>query len=151
MGGVEEGGPGVSVRARWLGKLGTARHWAAVWRQRYIWTPTRHNKWKLEQWRTRQRYAERVLERHPADVNSISETGLALLKSFEGFRSHPYQDVVGVWTIGYGETAGISRNTPAWTESYAAKRLRERVNRDYLKPVLVLARAVGLDLKQNEA
>lgn len=34
----------------------------------------------------------------------ISEEGLTLIKQFEGFRNHPYQDSVGVWTIGYGFT-----------------------------------------------
>jgi lysozyme len=150
MGGVEEGGQGVSTRANWLGKLGTARHWAAVWRQRYVWNPTRHNRWKLEQWRNRQAYAQRVVDRH-SPVSSVSTEGLDLIRRFEGFRSEPYRDTVGVWTIGYGETAGIGPNTKPWSQSYAEQRLRARVNRDYLKPVLTLAKAVGLELRQNEA
>ena len=35
---------------------------------------------------------------------NISEKGLELIKEFEGFRSHPYRDAVGVPTIGYGLT-----------------------------------------------
>lgn len=35
---------------------------------------------------------------------SISQKGEELLNSFEGFRSHPYLDVKGVATIGYGTT-----------------------------------------------
>jgi lysozyme len=140
----------VSVRERWLGKLATARHWSAVWRQRYVANPTRHNKWKLEQWRSRQRYAQRVVDRH-TPVTGISNKGMELIQGFEGFRSCPYRDPVGVWTIGYGETAGIGPHTPCWTQQTAANRLRARVDRDYLAPVLKLTRAVGLDLKQNEA
>lgn len=34
----------------------------------------------------------------------FSDKGMELLKEFEGFRSAPYQDAVGVWTIGYGNT-----------------------------------------------
>jgi lysozyme len=34
----------------------------------------------------------------------VSQQGLELIKAFEGFRSRAYQDVVGVWTIGYGTT-----------------------------------------------
>ena len=36
-----------------------------------------------------------------------SSRGLALIKQFEGFRSLAYQDVVGVWTIGYGFIKGV--------------------------------------------
>ena len=139
-----------TLRSRWLRKLGIARHWAAVWRQRYIANPTRHNKWKLEQWRTRQHEAERVLARHPAPARKVSDNGIDLIRGFEGFRSAPYRDAVGVWTIGYGETAGIGPGTKPWTEPYARKRLRARVDRDYARPVIQLADVVGLTLGQNE-
>lgn len=33
-----------------------------------------------------------------------SSAGLQLIKSFEGLRLTAYQDLVGVWTIGYGHT-----------------------------------------------
>jgi lysozyme len=36
-----------------------------------------------------------------------SKTGLALTERFEGVRLTAYQDQVGVWTIGYGHTAGV--------------------------------------------
>lgn len=35
----------------------------------------------------------------------INNAGLGLLKSFEGWRSEAYQDVTGIWTIGYGHTS----------------------------------------------
>lgn len=34
----------------------------------------------------------------------ISQRGVDALKQYEGFRSKAYQDVVGIWTIGYGTT-----------------------------------------------
>lgn len=33
---------------------------------------------------------------------NISDKGLSLIKSFEGFRTEAYQDSIGIWTIGYG-------------------------------------------------
>lgn len=33
--------------------------------------------------------------------------GLALIKHFEGLRLAAYRDVAGVWTVGYGHTAGF--------------------------------------------
>ena len=37
----------------------------------------------------------------------VSPRGRALIKQFEGFRADAYQDVVGVWTIGFGFTRGV--------------------------------------------
>lgn len=39
----------------------------------------------------------------------ISETGLNLIKRFEGFRAEAYKCVAGVWTIGYGHTNGVKK------------------------------------------
>ncbi len=36
-----------------------------------------------------------------------SSKGIALITEFEGFREKAYQDVVGIWTIGYGFTLGV--------------------------------------------
>jgi len=37
-----------------------------------------------------------------------SQKGVALINSFEGLRLTAYQDFVGVWTIGYGSTRGVT-------------------------------------------
>ena len=37
----------------------------------------------------------------------IGQAGLALIKQFEGCRLIAYQCSAGVWTIGYGHTAGV--------------------------------------------
>nr|WP_315413852.1 lysozyme [uncultured Pseudomonas sp.] len=37
-----------------------------------------------------------------------SQKGVSLIKSFEGLRLNSYQDSVGVWTIGYGATRGVT-------------------------------------------
>jgi lysozyme len=76
----------------------------------------------------------------------VSQQGIALIKSFEGFRSCPYQDAVGVWTIGYGETHGVNAHTPCISENDAAAQLQRRVNRDYAPAVDQL----HLKLNQNQ-
>ena len=38
---------------------------------------------------------------------NYSDAGLALTEQSEGCRLDAYQDAVGVWTIGYGHTAGV--------------------------------------------
>lgn len=37
----------------------------------------------------------------------VSLAGRELIKEFEGFRNVAYQDVVGVWTVGFGFTEGV--------------------------------------------
>ncbi|MEO8715976.1 MAG: lysozyme [Acetobacteraceae bacterium] len=38
---------------------------------------------------------------------SINQAGLTLIEHFEGLRLDAYQDVAGIWTIGYGHTRGV--------------------------------------------
>lgn len=51
----------------------------------------------------------------------IGQAGLALIKQFEGCRLVAYQCSAGVWTIGYGHTAGVHKGmkiTQAQAEEY---------------------------------
>jgi GH24 family phage-related lysozyme (muramidase) len=93
--------------------------------------------------------ADRVIARH-RNVFSMSNAGVALVASFEGFSARAYRDPVGVLTQGYGETQGVTPGK-AWSKAYALTRLRARLNRDYLAPVLALAKAIDLDLAQHQA
>ena len=58
----------------------------------------------------------------------ISQAGLDLIKQFEGCRLVAYQCSAGVWTIGYGHTAGVHRvmkitqeQAEAYLKQYVAK------------------------------
>lgn len=98
------------------------------------------------------RIARRVgqLKAPPKPPKSVSQGGVALVARFEGFRSWPYRDAVGVWTIGYGETRGVGPTTKPWSQAYAAQQLKDRLNRDFLPAVLAAAQAGGLTLRQHE-
>lgn len=57
------------------------------------------------------------------------EEAVSLVASFEGFRVRPYQDLGGVWTIGYGSTyllngKPVTASTPTVSEAMAAGLLR---------------------------
>jgi lysozyme len=41
-------------------------------------------------------------------ARTINAAGLSLIKSFEGCVLTAYQDVAGIWTIGYGHTRGVT-------------------------------------------
>jgi lysozyme len=87
-----------------------------------------------------------------AGVASVSDAGIAFMAGFEGFSSKAYWDAIGrVWTIGFGETHGVTQNMPPLTRTQALARLRARVNHDYLAPALQVAHAEGLQLRPCEA
>jgi GH24 family phage-related lysozyme (muramidase) len=87
-----------------------------------------------------------------AGVTSVSDPGIAFMAGFEGFSEKPYWDAIGrVWTIGFGETLGVTATTPPVTRAQAIAKLRARVNHDYLAPALHVADAEGLQLRPCEA
>lgn len=71
----------------------------------------------------------------------ISEKGLNLIKQFEGCRLRAYQCSAGVWTIGYGHTAGVRQGqtiTQAQAEEYLkqdCKKFEKYVNSKSYVPI----------------
>jgi lysozyme len=57
-------------------------------------------------------------------LRTINDAGLDLIKSFEGCRLAAYQDVAGIWTIGYGHIRGV-REGMTITEQQATQYLQE--------------------------
>lgn len=55
----------------------------------------------------------------------ISQNGLELIKKFEGFRATPYLCPAGVWTIGYGTTKNVRKDTMPVSKEEAEMLLRE--------------------------
>lgn len=55
------------------------------------------------------------------------EIALPLVAEYEGFRSRAYRCPAGVWTIGYGSTAGV-REGDTITREAALQRLREELH-----------------------
>jgi lysozyme len=74
---------------------------------------------------------EVILEGGLMDALALSVSTIA---GFEGCRLGAYQDVAGVWTIGWGETAGVQPGQ-VWTREQADAALRLRV-KQFLADVL---------------
>ncbi len=63
----------------------------------------------------------------------ISQTGVDLIKSFEGLRLEPYQDIAGIFTIGYGTTRypsgeKVKKHDRSITEQEAESYLRNDIS-----------------------
>lgn len=142
-----------AIVAHWTARLAVRKALAAAARKRYMAHPTPAAKATLLKRRAQVSKASAVIARHAghAAVETVSDAGVLFVARAEGFRSAPYRDAVGVWTIGYGETRGVGPGTPPWTELHARETLRLRLNRDYLAPVLAAAKLYGLTLTQSQA
>jgi lysozyme len=79
-------------------------------------------------------------------VRRVSDNLVNFVGAWEGKRNCPYQDVVGVWTICYGETEGVNRFTPCKNDRECRRMLRRALNHRYLPYVPRLAR-----MKKQEA
>lgn len=67
-------------------------------------------------------------------ARKVSQKGAEFVGGWEGFRSCPYRDSVGVWTIGYGTTSAerpVNSTTPCITKQKAARWLRRSLNKKY--------------------
>lgn len=77
----------------------------------------------------------------------ISQQGIDLIKKWEGFRAKAYQDIVGVWTVGYGSTRVFGRKvqpSDSLTETVAQAFLEKELE-ECAYPSLS-----GLELNQNQ-
>jgi len=76
----------------------------------------------------------------------LSPKGVEMLKAKEEFRSKPYKDSKGVWTIGYGSTAGVNSASAPITEEEATELLVHHVMQNERD----VAGAVKVPLTQNQ-
>ncbi len=79
-------------------------------------------------------------------MQKLSDNGLEFIKSFEGFSAVPYLCPARVWTIGYGSTKGVTKDTPPMTQQEASELIAQEVVR-YENSV---RRLITVPLTQNE-
>jgi len=75
----------------------------------------------------------------------INQEGLNLIKTFEGLSLTAYQDVAGVWTIGYGHIKDVKPGTTI-TEAEAEALLRD----DVKESERAVSRLVKVPINENE-
>ena len=88
----------------------------------------------------------------------VSKQCIEMIKEFEGCYLEAYQDVVGVWTIGYGITTADKSITGKTikkgmkiTQATADKWLEEALNKKYLPKVIKYQSKYGFNTSQIDA
>jgi len=65
---------------------------------------------------------------------NISQAGIDLIKKFEGYRTKPYKDVAGLWTIGYGHLIGNGKTLPdQYNREFTEGEIDELLRQDLAK------------------
>ena len=78
------------------------------------------------------------------ELMKISNSGLSLIKRYEGCRLKAYKDSVGVWTIGWGNTSHAKAGMSI-TQQQA-----ETFLKDDIKPVETLLNGMGINYTQGQ-
>lgn len=79
-------------------------------------------------------------------TRQISDTGLTLIKRFEGLKLTPYRDSAGLWTVGYGHLVKKGEPVAAVTLEQAEDLLRK----DLTFAQVSVESAVHVPLNENE-
>jgi lysozyme len=65
---------------------------------------------------------------------NISQAGIDLIKKFEGYKTKPYKDVAGLWTIGYGHLIGNGKTLPdQYNREFTEGEIDELLRQDLAK------------------
>jgi GH24 family phage-related lysozyme (muramidase) len=84
------------------------------------------------------------------ETSLVSDALIDFVKSFEGFSATPYQDEVGVWTLGYGMTGNEIEGIESVTESEATQMLKDWINKKYAPVIKTDLDSKNITLTQNE-
>jgi GH24 family phage-related lysozyme (muramidase) len=79
----------------------------------------------------------------------ISEQGINLIKQFEGCHLKPYQDPIGLWTIGWGHLIGDGKTLPIeWFRELTQNEADELLKKDLVRFERGVERLCPLNLTQ---
>ena len=81
----------------------------------------------------------------------ISNAGIELIKRFEGVRSRPYRDCIGLWTVGVGHLIGDGKSLPeSWNKVFTKEEIDALLIQDLSRFERGIALQLPVSLKQCE-
>ena len=88
---------------------------------------------------------KKLLQKKESKNMNISQEGLSLIKKFEGVEYNAYKCAAGVWTIGYGHTAGVKEG-----DLVCQREAEEILDQDIKEFEGYVKDSVTVDLDQNQ-
>jgi lysozyme len=76
-----------------------------------------------------------------------SDRGIALIKKYEGLSLKPYQDAVGLWTIGYGH---LILDHEKFYDALTEKQAEDLLKKDLIRTELAVDRLISVPLTQSQ-
>ena len=81
----------------------------------------------------------------------ISNAGIELIKRFEGVRSRPYRDCIGLWTVGVGHLIGDGKSLPeSWNKVFTKEEIDALLIQDLSRFERGITVQLPVPLKQCE-
>jgi len=83
-------------------------------------------------------------------MRQINQSGIDLIKSFEGLHLTAYLDMVGVPTIGYGSTIGVTKADVASSRTITAAQAEQMLLTELAGHEEAVSQCVTVDLNDNQ-
>lgn len=77
--------------------------------------------------------------------------GIALIERFEGLKTKPYRDCIGLWTVGIGTLIGDGKSLPDnWNRTFTVEECRALLRAELKNIERGIAKYITVELTQNQ-
>ena len=81
----------------------------------------------------------------------VSDNGIALIQKFEGLKTKPYRDCIGLWTVGIGTLIGDGKSLPdSWNRTFTVEECHALLRKELIGIERGIAHYISVSLNQNQ-
>ena len=80
-----------------------------------------------------------------------SDNGIALIQRFEGIKTKPYRDCIGLWTVGVGTLIGDGKSLPdSWNREFTLEECHALLRKELAHIERGIFKYINVQLTQNQ-
>lgn len=80
-----------------------------------------------------------------------SKNGIAIIQEFEGIKTKPYKDCIGLWTVGIGTLIGDGKSLPdSWNRTFTLEECHALLRKELSHIERGIAKYISVKLTQNQ-